>query len=123
MYEKITMIVLIMMIVLTMMMMLIPKVRWLKENWHLVAAAKTLAPVAASFYELMTAPTTKVKQRQRHIQNTQAKTMTKTKYTGKDNDKGRGKCTAKTLAPVAASFYELMSASTTKVKHRQRQRQ
>ena len=46
------------------LIMLITKVRWLKENWHLIPAAKTLAPVAASFYELMTAPTTKVRQRQ-----------------------------------------------------------
>ena len=36
------------------------QVRWLRENWHLIPAGKTLAPVAASFYELMTAPTTKV---------------------------------------------------------------
>ena len=47
-------------------MVLPMKVRWLKENWHLVAAAKTLAPVAASFYELMTAPTTKVMLRLDH---------------------------------------------------------
>ena len=67
MFENITMIVLIMMFDKIMMMVLITKVRWLKENWHLVAAAKTLAPVAASFYELMTAPTTKEKQRQRQI--------------------------------------------------------
>ena len=32
----------------------------MRENWHLIPAGKTLAPVAASFYELMTAPTTKV---------------------------------------------------------------
>ena len=32
----------------------------LKANWHLVSTGRTLAPVAASFYELMTAPTTKV---------------------------------------------------------------
>ena len=36
------------------------QLRWLRENWHLIPAGKTLAPVAASFYELMTAPTTKV---------------------------------------------------------------
>ena len=64
----ITMISHIKMINLIMMIMLMIKVRWLKENWHLVPAAKTLAPVAASFYELMTAPTTKVKERQRQIQ-------------------------------------------------------
>jgi len=39
---------------------LLGKVRWLRENWHLIPAGKTLAPVAASFYELMTAPTTKI---------------------------------------------------------------
>ena len=39
------------------------QVRWLRENWHLIPAGKTLAPVAASFYELMTAPTTKVRSR------------------------------------------------------------
>ena len=39
---------------------LLGKVRWLRANWHLVSAGRTLSPVTAAFYELMTAPTTKV---------------------------------------------------------------
>ena len=39
---------------------LLGKVRWLRANWHLVTAGRTLSPVTAAFYELMTAPTTKV---------------------------------------------------------------
>jgi hypothetical protein len=40
---------------------LVRKVQILRENWHLLGSARALGPVAASFYELMTAPTTKVK--------------------------------------------------------------
>ena len=36
------------------------KVQELRRNLHLVKSAKSLGPVASSFYELMTAPTTKV---------------------------------------------------------------
>jgi len=39
---------------------LLGKVRWLRANWHLVTAGRNLGPVTAAFYELMTAPTTKI---------------------------------------------------------------
>ena len=39
---------------------LMDKLKFLKENWQLVKAAKILGPHASAFYELMTAPTTKI---------------------------------------------------------------
>ena len=36
------------------------KVQIIKDNWQLVKSAKILGPRAAEFYELMTAPTTKI---------------------------------------------------------------
>ena len=63
----------------------------MRENWHLIPAGKTLAPVAASFYELMTAPTTKVMIMMMMMMM---------------------------MMVAAASFYELMTAPTTKVRSR-----
>ena len=39
---------------------LINKMGMIRENWHLYKSAKILGPNAAAFYELMTAPTTKI---------------------------------------------------------------
>ena len=39
---------------------LMEKLKILKQNWQLVKSAKILGPHAAAFYELMTAPTTKI---------------------------------------------------------------
>ena len=39
---------------------LLDKLKLLKDNWQLVKSAKILGPHAAAFYELMTAPTTKI---------------------------------------------------------------
>jgi len=39
---------------------LMQKMAILKKNWHLIKAGKIVGPVANSFYELMTAPTTKI---------------------------------------------------------------
>ena len=39
---------------------LIDKLKLLSQNWNLVKSAKILGPHAAAFYELMTAPTTKI---------------------------------------------------------------
>jgi len=39
---------------------LLQKMKKIRDNWHLYKSAKILGPHAASFYELMTAPTTKI---------------------------------------------------------------
>ena len=36
------------------------KMKILKQHWHLVKSAKIIGPHAQAFYELMTAPTTKI---------------------------------------------------------------
>ena len=36
------------------------KIKVLRENWQLVKSAKIVGPHAQAFYELMTAPTTKI---------------------------------------------------------------
>ena len=36
------------------------KMKILKQNWHLIQSAKIIGPYAQAFYELMTAPTTKI---------------------------------------------------------------
>ena len=39
---------------------LFEKMKILKQNWHLIKSAKIIGPHAQAFYELMTAPTTKI---------------------------------------------------------------
>ena len=36
------------------------KIKVLQQNWQLIKSAKILGPHAQAFYELMTAPTTKI---------------------------------------------------------------
>ena len=39
---------------------LLEKMKMIRENWQLYRSAKILGPHAAAFYELMTAPTSKI---------------------------------------------------------------